>query len=96
MITLSSFYVMAYPTFIISQCFQGENDECTLKNSATSLFPSPMGDPKPYDLLSLGAEQLKRAMTFVQPQAVTVEVTPEILEHLKLRARASAAGAPSL
>ncbi|HBM2879597.1 TPA: hypothetical protein LVL09_003392 [Klebsiella oxytoca] len=69
---------------------QGENDECTLEELRNIIISVTDGDiPKPYDLLSLGAEQLKRAMKFVQPQAVTVEVTPEILEHLKLGARAS-------
>ena len=69
---------------------QGENDEFTLEELRNIIICVTDGDiPKPYDLLSLGAEQLKRAMKFVQPQAVTVEVTPEILEHLKLGAEAS-------
>ncbi|HBY0899502.1 TPA: hypothetical protein MIP25_27460, partial [Klebsiella pneumoniae] len=69
---------------------QGENDECTLKELRNIIISVTDGDiPKPYDLLSLDAEQLKKAMKFVQPQEVTVEVTPEILEHLKLGARAS-------
>lgn len=33
----------AYPTFIISQCFKARMMNALLKNSATSLFPSPMG-----------------------------------------------------
>ncbi|HBQ8862630.1 TPA: hypothetical protein L9C24_004508, partial [Klebsiella variicola subsp. variicola] len=69
---------------------QGENDECTLEELRNIIISVTDGDiPKPYDLLSLDAEQLKKAMKFVQPQAVTVEVTPKILEHLKLGARAS-------
>ena len=69
---------------------QGENDECTLEELRNIIISVTDGDiPKPYDLLSLDAEQLERAMKFVQPQEVTVEVTPEILEHLKLGARAS-------
>ena len=97
MITLSSFYATAYPTFIISQCFKARMMNALLKELRNIIISVTDGDiPKPYDLLSLDAEQLKKAMKFVQPQAVTVEVTPEILEHLKLGARAPGGWSPSL
>ena len=69
---------------------QGENDECTLEELRNIIISVTDGEiPKPYDLLSLGAEQLKRAMVFAKTPAVTVEVTPEILQHLKLGTKAS-------
>ncbi len=69
---------------------QGENDECTLEELRNIIIAVTDGDiPKPYDLLSLDAEQLKKAIVFVQPLTVTMEVTPGVLQHLKQGVTAS-------
>ncbi len=69
---------------------QGENDEATLEELRNIIISITNGDiPKPYDLLSLEAEQPEpidqkgKTMTFASPLAVTVELTPEMVQQLK-------------
>lgn len=69
---------------------QGENDEATLEELRNIIISITNGDiPKPYDLLSLEAEQSEpvdpegKTMTFVNPLAITVELTPEMVQQLK-------------
>ncbi|EPY9639148.1 hypothetical protein J8995_02790 [Klebsiella quasipneumoniae subsp. quasipneumoniae] len=73
---------------------QGENDEVTLEELRNIIIVITNGDiPKPYDLSSMDAEQLEAAsktVMFFKPLAVTVEVTPEMLQQLKQSATVSA------
>ncbi|MBL2359247.1 hypothetical protein ELJ27_32795, partial [Klebsiella pneumoniae] len=66
---------------------QGENDEATLEELRNIIILITNGDiPKPYDLSSMDAEQPEAAsktVMFFKPLAVTVEVTPEMLQQLK-------------
>ncbi|HIE8565018.1 TPA: hypothetical protein ACXPW6_003172 [Klebsiella variicola subsp. variicola] len=69
---------------------QGENDEATLEELRNIIISITNGDiPKPYDLLVLEAEQSEpidqkgKTMMFVNPLAVTVELTPEMVQQLK-------------
>ena len=69
---------------------QGENDEATLEELRNIIISITNGDiPKPYDLLSLEAEQPEpidpkgKTMMFARPLAVTVELTPEMVQQLK-------------
>ncbi|MBT0593748.1 hypothetical protein KJK00_01410 [Klebsiella quasipneumoniae] len=72
---------------------QGENDETTLEELRNIIISITNGDiPKPYDLSSMDAEQPEAAsktVMFFKPLAVTVEVTPEILQQLKQSATVS-------
>ena len=72
---------------------QGENDEATLEELRNIIILITNGDiPKPYDLSSMDAEQPEAAsktVMFFKPLAVTVEVTPEILQQLKQSATVS-------
>ncbi|HDY8628262.1 hypothetical protein [Klebsiella pneumoniae] len=73
---------------------QGENDEATLEELRNIIILITNGDiPKPYDLSSMDAEQPEAAsktVMFFKPLAVTVEVTPEMLQQLKQSATVSA------
>ncbi|HAT2179880.1 TPA: hypothetical protein I8167_004015 [Raoultella ornithinolytica] len=69
---------------------QGENDEATLEELRNIIISITNGDiPRPYDLLSLEAEQSElidpkgKTMTFANPLAVAVELTPEMVQQLK-------------
>ncbi|EMN5578413.1 TPA: hypothetical protein ACTW52_004887 [Klebsiella quasipneumoniae subsp. similipneumoniae] len=66
---------------------QGENDETTLEELRNIIISITNGDiPKPYDLLSIDAEGRElesKTLMFVSPVAVSVEVTPEMVQHLK-------------
>ncbi|HDX8791564.1 TPA: hypothetical protein RQO06_005152 [Klebsiella michiganensis] len=66
---------------------QGENDEATLEELRNIIVSITNGDiPKPYDLLAIDAEQSEskgKTLTFVNPVAVSVEVTPEMIQNLK-------------
>ena len=66
------------------------NDDDTLSELRPLVNDIMNGDiPKPYDLLSLEAEQSEpvdpkgKTMTFVNPLAITVELTPEMVQQLK-------------
>ncbi|HDK6379970.1 hypothetical protein [Klebsiella michiganensis] len=67
---------------------QGENDEATLEELRNIIISITNGDiPKPYDLSSMDAEQLEpkgKTLTFIQPAAVSIEATPEMIHQLKL------------
>jgi hypothetical protein len=56
---------------------QGENDEATLEEPATSLFRSPMVISRSHTTCSMDAEQpsSKARRDVFKPLAVTVEVT---------------------
>lgn len=72
---------------------RGENDEATLEELRNIIILITNGDiPKPYDLSSMDAEQPEAASKTVMflPLAVTVEVTPEMLQQLKQSATVSA------
>lgn len=73
---------------------QGENDDATLEELRNIIILITNGDiPKPYDLSSMDAEQPEAAsktVMFFKPLAVTVEVTPEMLQQLKQSATVSA------
>lgn len=66
---------------------QGENDEATLEELRNIIISITNGDiPKPYDLSSMDAEQpvtTSKTVMIVKPLAVTVEVTPEMVQQLK-------------
>ena len=66
---------------------QGENDETTLEELRNIIISITNGDiPKPYDLLSIDAEGRElesKTLMFVSSVAVSVEVTPEMVQHLK-------------
>ncbi|WP_368286734.1 hypothetical protein AB3M40_08830 [Klebsiella variicola] len=66
---------------------QGENDEATLEELRNIIISITNGDiPKPYDLLSMDAEQpetTNKTVTFLKPLAVTVELTSDMLHSLK-------------
>ncbi|EOD6486241.1 TPA: hypothetical protein ACGSNV_001320 [Klebsiella pneumoniae] len=73
---------------------QGENDEATLEELRNIIILITNDDiPKPYDLSSMDAEQpvaVSKTVMFFKPLAVTVEVTPEMLQQLKQSATVSA------
>lgn len=69
---------------------QGENDEATLEELRNIIISITNGDiPKPYDLLSLEAEQPEpidqkgKTVMFANPLAVSIEITPEMVQQLK-------------
>ncbi|EME8412159.1 hypothetical protein I4495_02100 [Klebsiella oxytoca] len=66
---------------------QGENDEATLEELRNIIISITNGDiPKPYDLSSMDAEQSEakgKTLMFANPVAVSVEVTPEMIQNLK-------------
>lgn len=65
---------------------QGENDEATLEELRNIIISITNGDiPKPYDLSSIDDDQPKPAgktLTFIQPAAVSIEATPEMIHQL--------------
>ncbi|NIG47322.1 hypothetical protein [Klebsiella sp. Ap-874] len=66
---------------------QGENDEATLEELRNIIISITNGDiPKPYDLSSIDDDHPKqegRTLTFIQPAAVSIEATPEMIHQLK-------------
>ncbi|WP_429913803.1 hypothetical protein [Klebsiella pneumoniae] len=66
---------------------QGENDEATLEELRNIIISITNGDiPKPYDLSSIDDNQPKsegKTLMFIQPAAVSIEATPEMLHQLK-------------
>ncbi|HCQ8457569.1 TPA: hypothetical protein OME34_001320 [Klebsiella pneumoniae] len=66
---------------------QGENDEATLEELRNIIISITNGDiPKPYDLSSIDDDQPKpegKTLMFIQPAAVSIEVTPEMIHQLK-------------
>ncbi|WP_154914872.1 hypothetical protein [Klebsiella grimontii] len=66
---------------------QGENDEATLEELRNIIIAITNGDiPKPYDLLSIDAEPHDvetKTLMFAKPLAVSIEVTPEMMQQLK-------------
>lgn len=66
---------------------QGENDEATLEELRNIIISITNGDiPKPYDLLSIDAEPHDvetKTLMFAKPLAVSIEVTPEMMQQLK-------------
>ncbi|WP_193133094.1 hypothetical protein [Klebsiella grimontii] len=66
---------------------QGENDEATLEELRNIIISITNGDiPKPYDLSSIDDEQPKpggKTLMFIQPAAVSIEATPEMIHQLK-------------
>ncbi len=66
---------------------QGESDAATLEELRNIIISITNGDiPKPYDLSSMDAEQpvtTSKTVMFAKPLAVTIEVTPEMLQQLK-------------
>lgn len=66
---------------------QGENDEATLEELRNIIISITNGDiPKPYDLSSIDDDQPKaegKTLTFIQPAAVSIEATPEMIHQLK-------------
>ncbi|HDH0362008.1 TPA: hypothetical protein PIO68_004227 [Klebsiella pneumoniae] len=66
---------------------QGENDEATLEELRNIIISITNGDiPKPYDLSSIDDDQQKpesKTLMFIQPAAVSIEATPEMIHHLK-------------
>nr|DAR42444.1 MAG TPA: protein of unknown function (DUF4754) [Caudoviricetes sp.] len=69
---------------------QGETDKATLEELRSIITTLTNGEiPEPYDLLSLEAEQPEpidpkgRTMMFANPLAVSVELTPEMVQQLK-------------
>ncbi|MFW7604957.1 hypothetical protein ACOIHU_05805 [Klebsiella pneumoniae] len=76
---------------------QGENDEATLEELRNIIIAITNGDtPKPYDLLSIDAEPHDvetKTLMFAKPLAVSIEVTPEMMQQLK-ETMANMAGIP--
>ncbi|ENZ7790354.1 hypothetical protein ACG9X9_000947 [Klebsiella pneumoniae] len=68
---------------------QGENDKATLEELRDVITYLANGEvPEPYDLLSLDAEPREaevevKTLMFARPLAVSVEVTPEMVQQLK-------------
>ncbi|HCR58909.1 MAG TPA: hypothetical protein DIW62_14780 [Raoultella sp.] len=66
---------------------QGENDEATLEELRNIIISITNGDiPKPYDLSSIDDDQPKpkgKTLMFIQPAAVSIEATPEMIYQLK-------------
>lgn len=69
---------------------QGETDKATLEELRSIITTITNGEtPEPYDLLSLEAEQPEpidqkgKTVMFVNPLAVSVEITPEMVQQLK-------------
>ena len=66
---------------------QGENDEATLEELRNIIISITNGDiPKPYDLSSIDDDQPKqegKTLMFIQPAAVSIEATPEMIHQLK-------------
>ncbi|EMO2909377.1 hypothetical protein ACXW0A_004131 [Klebsiella pneumoniae] len=66
---------------------QGENDEATLEELRNIIISITNGDiPKPYDLSSIDDDQQKpesKTLMFIEPAAVSIEATPEMIHHLK-------------
>ncbi|CAH5927745.1 hypothetical protein [Klebsiella pneumoniae] len=66
---------------------QGENDEATLEELRNIIISITNGDiPKPYDLSSIDDNQPKsegKTLMFIQPAAVSIEATPEMIYQLK-------------
>lgn len=66
---------------------QGENDEATLEELRNIIISITNGDiPKPYDLSSIDDDQQKpesKTLMFIEPAAVSIEATPEMVHHLK-------------
>ncbi|HBX4912257.1 TPA: hypothetical protein MH337_18345 [Klebsiella pneumoniae] len=66
---------------------QGENDEATLEELRNIIISITNGDiPKPYDLSSIDDNQPKsegKTLMFIQPAAVSIEATPEMIHQLK-------------
>ncbi|EPN9819929.1 hypothetical protein ACT49I_000078 [Klebsiella pneumoniae] len=66
---------------------QGENDEATLEELRNIIISITNGDiPKPYDLSSIDDDQQRpesKTLMFIQPAAVSIEATPEMIHHLK-------------
>ncbi|MHC7818639.1 hypothetical protein ACYA2Z_24070, partial [Klebsiella pneumoniae] len=76
---------------------QGENDEATLEELRNIIIAITNGYiPKPYDLLSIDAEPHDvetKTLMFAKPLAVSIEVTPEMMQQLK-ETMANMAGIP--
>lgn len=76
---------------------QGENDEATLEELRNIIIAITNGDiPKPYDLLSIDAEPHDvetKTLMFAKPLAVSIEVTPEMMQQMK-ETMANMAGIP--
>lgn len=74
---------------------EGENDEATLEELRNVIVSITNGEiPQPYDLTSISNEPSEpetKTVMFLKPLAVSVEVTPEMLQDL----RRSAASIPS-
>ncbi|WP_225322379.1 hypothetical protein [Klebsiella pneumoniae] len=66
---------------------QGENDEATLEELRNIIISITNGDiPKPYDLSSIDDDQPRpagKSLMFIQPAAVSIEATPEMIHQLK-------------
>ena len=66
---------------------QGENDEATLEELRNTITSITNGEvPQPYDLHSVSddmSEPTTETVVFANPLAVTVELTPEMLQQLK-------------
>lgn len=66
---------------------QGENDEATLEELRNIIISITNGDiPKPYDLLSIDDDKPEpkgKTLMFIQPAAVSIEATPEMIHQLK-------------
>lgn len=66
---------------------QGENDEATLEELRNIIISITNGDtPKPFDLSSIDDDHPKqegKTLTFIQPAAVSIEATPEMIHQLK-------------
>ncbi|EPG8843130.1 TPA: hypothetical protein OL649_002234 [Klebsiella pneumoniae] len=66
---------------------QGENDEATLEELRNIIISITNGDiPKPYDLSSIDDDHQKpegKTLMFIQPAAVSIEATPEMIRQLK-------------
>ncbi|HEP1033963.1 TPA: hypothetical protein QIY64_002592 [Enterobacter kobei] len=71
---------------------EGENDEATLEELRNVIVSITNGEiPQPYDLTSISNEPSEpetKTVMFLKPLAVSVEVTPEMLQDLS-RAAAS-------
>lgn len=79
---------------------QGENDEDTLAELRNIITAVTEGEvPKPYDLtlISDKSPDIKgKTVMFVNPVAVSVELTPEMLQHLKSSVAAASGGVQRL
>lgn len=77
---------------------RGENDEATLEELRNIIIAITNGDiPKPYDLLSIDAEPHDvetKTLMFAKPLAVSIEVTPEMMQQMK-ETMANMAGIPA-